>query len=857
MPLSKAGSLRKLNPYQPRRSGHIRFIRYHLFKFLAAYTLPLTLVLIVSIIGLFLWYSRDLPQPDKVKRQEGFSTVLYDRNNQPLYDIYADKDRKLVQLNDIPDNLKKATIAIEDKDFYKHQGFDPKGILRAFLNILTLHGIQGGSTLTQQLVKNSLLTSEQTLPRKIKEFVLAVQIERKYKKDEILQMYLNEAPYGGTMWGIESAAQGYFGKSTKDLSLLESAILAGLPQRPSFYSPLTGNTKAYIGRTEEVLRRMREDGYITGSQEFELKKQLPNVTFNANAGQFRAPHFVLYVKKQLEDMFGAHRVENEGLKVVTTLDWNLQDKVEKIVAEEIDKLKDYKVSNGAAVVINPQTGEILSYIGSKDYDAADDTLGGKFDVVSMGYRQPGSALKPITYAVALMKGYTPATMLMDVETSFPGGTGKPDYKPQNYDGKFHGPIQLRFALGNSINIPAVKLTAMVGIPDILKLANDMGISTLAPTKENEEKFGLSITLGGGEVRLLDLTSAYGVFATGGTHNDPYSIVRVTDQNGSVLYEHKPVTGKKVLGEDISFLISHMLLDNNARKDVFGPNSYLVVPGKTVSVKTGTTDDKRDNWTVGYTKSFVTGVWVGNNDNSAMSSRLASGITGAAPIWNRIMKEALKNKSDEEPDKPDNVISMDVDAYGGDGLPHAGKPTRTEYFISGTEPKAESAIYQKLKVSKKDNTKLANDIDIAAGDYDEKDFIVIKENDPTSDGTRNRWQEGIDAWMDKQPDPMYHPPRDTAQADENRVVVRIKKPDDKTKTDSNTLDVEATSKAVKDIKRMELYVDDNLKTKVENNSLTETLNLDTGIHKIKVKAYDTADHSGDSEIQVAVKTDFPK
>jgi penicillin-binding protein 1C len=837
--------LRRGLPYK------IRLIRLKILNNLPKIAIVSTIGLFIMSFVLFVWLSKDLPLPDKVQRKEGFSTVISDRNGKPLYDIYSEKNRIPVPLTDMPETLKKATIAVEDKEFYKHQGFDPKGILRAFFHIVTFSGIQGGSTLTQQLVKNVLLTTEQTIPRKIKEFVLAIQIEKKYSKDEILQMYLNEAPYGGTMWGIEAASLGYFNKHTKELTDLESIILAGFPQRPSYYSPYSGNNKAYIKRSEEVLRRMREDGFITVDQEYSYKKQLPNFQFATASSSFRAPHFVLNIKKQLTEMFGDAVVEKGGLKITTTLDRDLQDKAESIVKEELEKLKSLKVSNGAVVVINPQTGEVLGYIGSKDYNSEDPKFEGKFDVVSMGYRQPGSALKPITYAVGFMKGYTPASLLMDVETHFPAGKDKPDYIPKNYDNKFRGPIQVRYALANSVNIPAVKMTALVGIRDILKTANEMGLISLASTDENINRLGLSLTLGGGEVRLFDLVSAYGVFATEGVKNEIYSIQKVVDNSGKTIYEHKSVSGKRVLPEDVSYLISHILLDNNSRKEIFGENSYLVIPGKTVSVKTGTTDDKRDNWTVGYTPNIVVGVWVGNNDNSPMDPKLASGVTGAAPIWNRIIREALKNLPDTPPKKPDSIISLDIDAYSG-GLPYEGKPIRNEYFIKGTEPASSSPIYQKIKVSKSDNNKLANQVEIATGAYDEKNYIIFKENDPTNLSGKNMWQEGIDKWLEGQGDSLYHPPKDTSTTNENSVIVRIKSPSDMSQTDNNSVEVNAEAKAAKDIKKMELYVDDYLKNTFNANSFNQKLNLDTGIHKIKVKAFNSSDNTGESEIKIGVK-----
>ncbi len=842
----KYGKLFKLNSYS------WRLLKIKLVSHLTSITLITLGVLVFIAVILFFWYSRDLPSPDKVKRKTGFSTVLLDRTGKPIYDIYSDQNRIPISFSEFPESLKKATIAIEDKNFYTHQGFDPKGILRSVFNIITFRGLQGGSTLTQQLVKNVLLSSERTLPRKIKEFILSIQIERKYSKDEILQMYLNEAPYGGTMWGIESAAEGYFGKHAKDLDFLESIILAGLPQRPSYYTPYGASPKAYMIRAEEVLRRLREDNIITQSQEAEYKRNLPNVKFISNSEQSRAWHFVEYVKKQLNEQFGETLIDKSGLRITTTLDSELQSTTEKIVFEELEKLKGMSVGNGATIVINPNTGEILSYVGSKEYISKDETFQGKFDVVSMGYRQPGSALKPITYAAAFNKGYTPSYLLMDVETHFHGGADNKDYIPKNYDNKFRGPVQLRYALANSVNVPAVKLTALTGIKDILKTASDMGITTLSPTDINEKRLGLSLTLGGGEVRLLDLASAYGVFATGGIRHDPIVILKITDSNGKTLYEYKPSVGKRVLNEDVSFLISDILSDNDSRKEVFGLNSYLYIPSHDVAVKTGTTDDKRDNWTVGYTTSAVVGVWVGNNDNSPMNPKLASGVTGAAPIWNRIIREVIKKYPEKSFHKPDNVINLDIDGFGG-GLPHEGRPTRKEYFIKGTDPTSVASIYQKLKLSKADNKKLANSVEIATGSYDEKEFIVFHEDDPTSlKGSENMWQKGIDEWLNTQNDPTYHPPTDSSTNNDNQVIVRIKNPQDKEELNDENVNISADAKAVKDITKMEIYIDDILKTSVNNNFYNDTLRMDRGVHTLKVKAIDRENHSGESSIIIGVK-----
>lgn len=825
--------------------------RQRRLKFLSFFATAIFFLLILFTlltVGVFAWYAKDLPRPDKVARTSGFSTIIYDRSGEVLYDIYGDQNRVPVDLSEISMSLRQATIAVEDKDFYKHQGFDIRGIGRSIFNIVFRHELQGGSTLTQQLVKNVLLTSERTLPRKVKEFVLAIQIERKYSKDQILQMYLNEAPYGGTSWGVETAAQNYFGKKAKDLNFTESVILAGLPVAPTRYSPFGQNPTAYISRTEQVLRRMREDGYITKVEEEAVKRELPNVGFSVYRENIKAPHFVMYIKEQLVDQFGEKVVEQGGLRVTTTLDWKIQEEAQKIVSEEVEKAKSLKVGNGAAVVLDPKTGEILAMVGSKDYFA--ENYDGKYNV-TLALRQPGSALKPFTYATAFKKGYTPSTLLMDVKTVFPGGIGQKDYIPQNYDGKFRGPVQVRFALGNSINLPAVKMLAMVGVKDMLQTTYDFGLRNLEPTKENLSRFGLAITLGGGEVRLLDLVSAYGVFATGGLRMEPVSILKVTDTGGKTIFEHKATQGKRVVSEDVTFLISHILSDGNARLEVFGPRSWLNVSGKTVSVKTGTTDDKKDNWTVGYTPSYVVGTWVGNNDNSEMNERLASGVTGAAPIWNRIMSLVLKDKPDERPNVPENVVASTIDAFGG-GLPKDGYSTRAEYFIKGTEPTSIASIYQKLKISKV-NGKLANEVEIASGNFEEKDFVVFKNDDPVSGDGINRWQEAIDEWLKTAypGEEKYHPPTEISDAKTNEVVVKIQSPEEHARIDDYDVEVKATARSVRKVTRMVLEVDGAERKSWDGDSVSERVNLSKGTHRLRVKAIDESGNEGGAERQIGV------
>ncbi len=804
---------------------------------------------------LFAWYAKDLPRPDKVQRTTGLSTVILDRNGETLYDIYEDANRIPVSFVDIPQYCKDATIAVEDKEFYKHQGLSATGIVRALLSTIIFRNVQGGSTLTQQLVKNVLLTNERTLPRKIKEAILAIQIERKYTKEQILQMYLNEAPYGGTAVGMESASQQYFGTSVKDLNLVQCAVLAGLPQSPSTYSPFTGQPKAYVARTQHVLTRMREDGYISTFDEQAAKKLLDAIEFAKDSGSLRAPHFVAYIKDQLVAKFGSQAVEGGGLKVTTTLDWKLQQKAQTIVKEEVDKAKNLKVSNGAAVVIDPKTGEILALVGSKDYTAT-DASGFKFNVPVQGLRQPGSSIKPFTYATALKKGYTASTVLVDADTKYPSGDPKkPEYNPKNYDGKFRGPMQLRYALGNSINTIAVKVLALVGVKDALTTAYDMGIGSLQPTDDNLKRLGLSMTLGGGEVTLLDLTSAYGVFATAGLRSDPVSILKVEDAKGKVLYEFSPPSARRVLSADVAYVISDILSDNDARKIDFGENSYLRVPGYTVAAKTGTTDDKRDNWTLGYTPSVVVGTWVGNNDNSPMSPTLASGLTGAAPIWNRIMREALSGKKDEPFTRPGNIIEMDVDAYGG-GTPQPGQSTRKERFIKGTEPTGPGPMYQNVKVSKKDNSKLANPVEIATGQYDVKQFIVFKENDPVSTDGKNRWQEAIDAWVAANlQDAKYRPPTETYSGSDQAVGIRVTTPTDGQQVNSNDVTIQATVATVNDLDRVELSVDGSIVKTVRDKNINETITIANGSHILKIQAFDTKGNSLGNDLRLGINQPY--
>ncbi|MDQ3239028.1 MAG: transglycosylase domain-containing protein [bacterium] len=659
------------------------------------------IISIIGIIGLFAYFARDLPSPTKIKeRNIEQATQILDRNGKLLYSVYGDKNRTLVPLDKIPKSVQNATIAVEDKDFYKHQGVNWDSYLRIIKELVVYRRLIGGSSLTQQLVKNVLLSPVRTPTRKLRELILAIQVEKRYSKNEILQMYLNEIPYGGTAYGIQAASRQYFNKDVGELTITQSAILAGLPQSPTYYSPYGDNPKAYVSRTKHVLKRMLDDKYINKEQFDKSVNELDTVEFTAQRININAPHFTLWVKKQLEEKYGEKMLDEGGLRVYTSLDLDIQNKAQDIVRTEVEKLAKAKVGNGAAMVINPKSGEIIAMVGSKDYFAPD--YDGQFNVSTSRTRQPGSATKPFTFAVSLMKGYTPATMWLDVKTTFNGGAGQPPYEPVNYDGKFRGPVQTRYALGSSLNIPAVKSLASNGIKETMQKSYEMGLSNWEPTTQALSQVGLSLTLGGREVSMIDMMQSYGVFANQGIRQDLVPILKVTNSSGKIIDEHHSNQGVKVFSEEISYLISHILSDDSARLLGFGPRSLLYIPNKTVAVKTGTTDLKRDNWAFGYTPSFVVGAWVGNNDYKVMDPSIASGVTGATPIWNKITKLLLENKPDEPFVRPANIISIDVDAKTGSRPGPNTTSTRKEIFIKGTQPQVDDQSQIKLKVCKGTN-----------------------------------------------------------------------------------------------------------------------------------------------------------
>lgn len=805
---------------------------------------------LLAIIGFFVafaWYSRELPKPGEVVRRQGYSTKIYDRNGQKLYDLHNDERRTPIRYDQLPENLKNAVVAIEDKDFYNHKGFDIMTVLRIPYNMVVRRRVIGGSTLTQQLVKNALLTNERSISRKFKEFVLALQIERTFTKEEILEMYLNESPYGGTAWGVGIAAELYFNKPVSELNLLESAFLAGLPQRPTAYSPYTGKTDGdgtplWQIRTKGVLQKMRDEGYINKDEYKDALTQMDELKFEQARLDIKAPHFVFYVRDKLAEMYGDELVETGGFKVTTSLDLSLQEDVEGIVQEEVEKIEEsHHVTNGATVVIDPRTGEIVSMVGSRDYNNTE--IGGQYNVVVDALRQPGSAIKPITYLALLQHGYTPSSILADVPTSFQSTESEKPYKPQNYDGKFRGPMSVRNSLGNSLNIPAVKALAIVGVDNFLDLSYRMGISTFEPNEANRQRFGLAITLGGAEVHMLDLAESYSAFANGGKRVEPVSILKVEDSDGKVLYEYKGKEGKQIIKEEEAFLISDILKDNSARSMMFGANSLLNT-GKNIAVKTGTTNDLKDNWAIGWSREVLVATWVGNNDNTQMKS-VASGVTGATPIWRRVILKALEHGySAPEWPVPESVERVTVDQISG--YPeHSGFPTRQDWAIKSTLPALPDPVHALLKVCREDDKyKLANDADILKGHFEEKEFVVLKENDPVSKDGVNRWQEGINSWIEGVGDEKYHFPTEICgQADE--VYATIFAPKDKDNFENEDIDVEIEANSSAGIDRIELYVNGEKRETIKDRKYKGKLHLPRGKYTLRAIAYSRDDKKYES------------
>jgi len=649
----------------------------------------------ILFFGLLIYIQRTLPDPNSIAdRKVSESTKIYDRTGEVLlYDIHGEEKRTIVPWEQIPENLKNATLAAEDSGFYSHGGFDIKGIIRSFFNdIKTFSLSQGGSTITQQLVKQTLLGSEKTPLRKIRELVLSIKLERKFSKDQIFWMYLNQIPYGSNAYGIEAAAKAFFNKNASQLSLNEAVTLAALPQAPSYYSPYGRHVDSLIARKNSILANMKKLGSISVADYEKAVSEKP--VFHSSTENFPAPHFVIMVKDYLANKYGEDVVLGGGLKVITTLDTKLQEYAESAVTKysAINKAQ-YKASNAALVAVSPKNGDVLALVGSSNYfDVANQ---GNFNVAIDGPgRQPGSSFKPFAYAVAFQKGYPDSTTIFDFKTEFnpscsPDGNQSTDqyglacYHPRNYDGIFRGPVTLREALDQSLNIPSVKTLYLAGIPDTISLAQQMGITTLT----EPDRYGLSLVLGGAEVHPIDMASAYGVFANDGIRNPWRIIQRVEDASGNVLEEAQDQP-QRALDTQTARLMDNILSDNSARAAVFGYNNSLYFPGYEVGAKTGTTQDNRDGWVVGFSPSISTVVWTGNNDNKSMTAA-GAGISAAGPMWHEFMAKALATFPHESFPQPEPVTSSKIMLNGNIAYtPPDGGPAQYHeilYYVDRNNP----------------------------------------------------------------------------------------------------------------------------------------------------------------------------
>jgi len=859
----------KVNYYLSKRKKH------RLKKWLVALGYLALAGLAFSAI-LFIYFSKDLPDPSKMtERQINQSTKIYDRNgNVLLYDVHGEEKRTVVPLEQISKYLQQATIATEDANFYQHFGLDFKGIARAALGVLTGNrGAGGGSTITQQFIKKSLLTDERSYSRKIKEAILALELEAKYSKDEILGFYLNQIPYGSNAYGAEAAAQTFFGKSAKDLTLAESALLASLPKAPTYYSPFGSHPEDLKARQEYILDRMQKLGYI-GQGETEAAKT-EKLVFSKESQGIKAPHFVMYVKEYLVGKYGEEILEKGGLKVYTTLDWDLQWEGQKIIEEgAINNQKKYGAYNAALTAIDPKTGQILAMVGSKDYFAdplpkgCDPGKNCRFEPnvnVAIRDRQPGSSFKPFAYALAFEKGFLPETTLFDLKTEFNPScpadansqefNGQKCYNPQNYDGTFRGPVSMRQALSQSLNIPAVKTLYLAGITQTISLSQEMGITTL----KNRDLYGLALVLGGGEVKLVDETAAYGVFAAEGIKNEKTVILKIEDNGGKIIEEFK-MKPTKILEPQIARLISDVLSDNETRTPVFGASSPLYLPERPTAVKTGTTQEYRDAWTVGYTPSLVVGVWAGNNNNEPMA-KAGAGLYAAAPIWNAFMKKAYALKTNNVEQVANNGFFL---------------PNEPEQFIKPEPPQnpkpalSGQTFAQKIVKIDKISGKLATEL-TPPEFVEEKTFQEIhsilyyldkdkpKEDffGPTNDPQFFNWDLPIQAWAQNSGWSMQTPPTeyDNIHIPENQPTVSIISPPAGAFISSKNIVVSVQAQARLGIKQIDLFLGEesvgviNKEPYILNFSVPE--NLPNANYTLKVRAYDQYLNRQEAQVEIYI------
>jgi 1A family penicillin-binding protein len=813
-------------------------------------------VLLIAL--LFLYYTRGLPDPNKLlSRDVPESTKIYARDGSLLYEIHGEVKRTLVNLNDISPNIKNATVAIEDKNFYKEGGVSLTGIARAvIIDVLTGKKTQGGSTITQQFVKNAILTNDKSWDRKIREIILAIAIDARFSKDQILQFYLNEIPYGRNAYGVEAAAQTYFGKTAKDLDLAESAYMAAIPQSTTYYNPSGPHRDALEARKNAVLTAMRDQGYITDAQSQEAKSE--KVNFSTIGTGIKAPHFVFMVEDYLAQKYGETALQQGGLKVYTTLDPNLQGIAEQVVKDDVAKEgKKYNLGNAALVAIDPKTGQILAMVGSKDYFAAPEPAGcspGKNCVfepsvnVALSQRQPGSSFKPYVYGTAFKKqfGYAPASLLFDVTTNFGTYNGK-DYTPHNYNGSSYGPVSMRQAMAGSLNVPAVKTLALVGVDNAVQTAHDLGItSPLADC-------GLSLVLGGCEVRLLDHVAAYSVIANEGVKNQQTPILKIQDKNGNILEQFRPNPQTVLDAQDAYELIS-IMTDNNARSFIFGANSPLILPNRTVAAKTGTTQNWHDGWTIGFTPSLAAGVWAGNNDGELLKKN-ADGVVVAAPIWHDFMIAALKGAPAETFSVPTGIQQVTVDSVSGKLPSQATPSTKTEIFADYSVPTTYDNVHVQVAM---DSTtgQPANSL-TPPGQIIYQNYTVFHSEKPDNPN----WENPVVAWA--LANGYSYPPGNgitisNPPTSGNGPALNIVEPGDQAIISSLPVKISVSAVSNNPIARMDLSVDGQFIQSITSAPYIFQLsqNFPDGPHTIAVHGVDSTGQTSDTSVTVNYALNTP-
>ena len=807
---------------------------------------------VLFVAGVFAYFAKDLPGPGKVNERFLIeSTKIYDRTGeQILYEIHGEEKRTVIPFSEMPDTIKYATIALEDQDFYHHHGIKITSIIRSALkDVFRGSRAQGGSTITQQFIKNSLLSNEKTFTRKIKEAILSFGLEQKFSKDEILAMYLNEIPYGSNAYGIEAAAQTFFSKHAHELTLDEAALLAAIPQATTYYSPFGSHPEALKARQELTLTKMYKLGYINEEQMNEAIAEDIFAKINPVRENISAPHFVMYIKEYLEETYGHDLVEQGGLKVYTTLDWEKQLAAEKAVREGAEKnATSYNASNASLVAMDPQTGQILAMVGSKDY--FDKSIDGQVNV-SIRDRQPGSSFKPYVYLTAFQKGFTPETTIWDVDTDFETDTGS--YNPKNYDNINRGPLKMKNALAMSLNVPAVKTLYLAGVQNSIDMAKSLGITSLY----TPDRYGLSLVLGGGEVKLLDHVHAFSTLATGGMYHQKTAILRIEDREGEIIEEFQRKEGNRVVEEKYVAMLDATLSDNDLRSPVFGSQNPLRFDGRPVAAKTGTTNEWRDGWTMGYTPSLATGVWAGNNDNSPMAPG-ADGSYVAAPIWRQFMDEVLGNYQVESFPEYDQEEVENLD----------------KAILNGS-----LKIEQELEVceipGEDDEYCLAND-NCPKSKRDDKKFLLahsilwyVDKNDPQgetpekpqNDPQFSNWEKAVKEWASDQDDYTdREAPDDGCDEDDFEKYepeIEIEKPSDGTTITNQKITIEVDGSAPYGTDKVTIYVDGNKITSKDDSSFSYSYTLPDSKNnsEIKIKAVIEDDNDNKDSDEVEVKVNF--